>query len=87
MLSQAPVQGARAAVVILPVPAFHNLCVRSHTAIMTARANPCVKGWFDCLVGCVLAASVQGAVLFGTDVKDPPKHQRMRLSEIQRGKG
>ena len=42
--------------------------------------------WFDCLVGCAVAASVEGAVLFGTDMKNAPRRQRIRLSEIQRAK-
>jgi len=39
--------------------------------------------WLDCLVGSAVAASMQGAVLFGTDVK-PLRRQRIKLSEIQR---
>jgi phage terminase large subunit GpA-like protein len=39
--------------------------------------------WLDCLVGCAVAASMQGAVLFGTDARPVPRH-RIRLSELQR---
>jgi len=39
--------------------------------------------WLDCLVGSAVAASMQGAVVFGTDVKSAPR-RRIRLSELQR---
>ncbi len=39
--------------------------------------------WLDCLVGAVVGASMQGAVLFGTDVKRKPV-QRIRMSELQK---
>ncbi|MCK4340254.1 MAG: phage terminase large subunit family protein [Phycisphaerae bacterium] len=39
--------------------------------------------WLDCLVGVAVAASIQGAVLFGTDVKPAPPHKRIRLSQLQ----
>ena len=32
--------------------------------------------WLDCLVGCAVAASIQGAVLPGTDGKAVPRRQR-----------
>jgi phage terminase large subunit GpA-like protein len=41
--------------------------------------------WLDCLVGASVAASMCGAILFGTDVK-PRKRKRLRLSEIQAAK-
>ena len=37
----------------------------------------------DCLVGCAVAASMQGAVLFGTDSRPGPKRERVRLSDLQ----
>jgi len=40
--------------------------------------------WLDCLVGCAVAASIQGVVLFGTEAKPAPKRKRIRLSEIRR---
>jgi hypothetical protein len=40
--------------------------------------------WFDCLVGCAVAASIQGAVLPGTDVKSSAKRERVKLSSLQR---
>ncbi len=39
--------------------------------------------WLDCIVGCGVAASIQGAILFGTDAK-PMARPRVRLSELQR---
>ncbi|MBX3363927.1 MAG: phage terminase large subunit family protein [Phycisphaeraceae bacterium] len=42
--------------------------------------------WLDCLVGSAVAASMQGAVLFGTDHKAPTGRPRLRLSEHQRGR-
>ena len=42
--------------------------------------------WLDCLVGCAVAASMQGVVLPGTDVKAAPKRERIRLSDLQRGR-
>jgi len=41
--------------------------------------------WLDCLVGSAVAASMQGAALFGTDAKPAPK-RRIRLSELQGAK-
>ncbi len=38
--------------------------------------------WLDCLVGCAVTASLQGAVLFGTDAKPSPR-PRLRLSALQ----
>ncbi len=40
--------------------------------------------WLDCLVGCAVAASLQGVQLFGTDVKPAPRRKRIKLSEIRR---
>ena len=39
--------------------------------------------WLDCGVGCAVAASMLGAVLFGTDVKRDVNRPRLRLSELQ----
>jgi hypothetical protein len=39
--------------------------------------------WLDCVVGCAVAGSVQGAVLFGTDVKRQPNRPRIKLSALQ----
>ncbi|RMF84921.1 MAG: hypothetical protein D6744_02235, partial [Planctomycetota bacterium] len=50
------------------------------------RAAGMDNHWFDCLVGNAVAASIQGAVLFGTDAKATPRRQRVRLSELQRAK-
>jgi len=40
--------------------------------------------WLDCLVGCAVGASIQGAVLPGTDGKAQAKRPRLRLSDLQR---
>ena len=41
--------------------------------------------WFDCLVGCTVAASMQGVVLPGTEMKQGTKHKRrLKLSELRR---
>ena len=39
--------------------------------------------WLDCLVGCAVAASIQGVILPGTDIKAAPRRSRLRLSELQ----
>ncbi|MCL4199561.1 MAG: phage terminase large subunit family protein [Phycisphaerales bacterium] len=41
--------------------------------------------WLDCLVGCAVAASMQGAVLYGTDTLPAPR-RRIRLSDLQGGR-
>lgn len=50
------------------------------------RAGGPDNHWLDCLVGCAVAASIQGAVLPGTDAKIAPVRQRLRLSELQRSR-
>ena len=50
------------------------------------RAGGPDNHWFDCLVGCGVAASIQGAVLPGTEAKAAPERHRLRLSEIQRSR-
>ena len=41
--------------------------------------------WFDCLVGCAVAASIQGAVLDGTrHTTGPVKRKRVSFAELQR---
>jgi hypothetical protein len=50
------------------------------------RAGGPDNHWFDCLVGCAAAASIQGAALPAIEVKAAPARQRLRLSEIQRGR-
>jgi hypothetical protein len=43
--------------------------------------------WLDGLVGCAVAASMQGAVLAGTDDRgERAPRSRVRLSELQRGR-
>jgi hypothetical protein len=41
--------------------------------------------WFDGVVGCAVAASIQGAVLLGTEVQASKPSRRLKLSELQRG--
>jgi hypothetical protein len=50
------------------------------------RAGKPDNHWLDCLVGCAVAASVQGAVLYGTDSEPRLARQRIKLSELQRGR-
>ncbi len=42
--------------------------------------------WFDCLVGSAVAASMQGAVLFGTDGLATIKKDRLSFKELQKRK-
>lgn len=42
--------------------------------------------WFDGLVGCAVAASIQGVVLPGTSVTAEPSRRRVKLSELQRNR-
>ena len=42
--------------------------------------------WLDCLVGCAVAGSMQGAMLFGTDAKPVVKRTRVKLSDLKRGR-
>ncbi len=42
--------------------------------------------WFDCLVGTAVAASVQGAVLAGTQAAGPAKRERVSFAEVQRSR-
>lgn len=42
--------------------------------------------WFDCLVGCAVAASMQGIVLAGTGVVARAKRGRVSFAELQRKK-
>jgi len=42
--------------------------------------------WLDCLVGCAVAASIQGASLAGIESRPSQPRGRVRLSELQRRK-
>jgi len=42
--------------------------------------------WLDGLVGCAVAASIQGAILPGTDAKAATKKGPMKLSALQKGR-
>jgi len=50
------------------------------------RAGSPDNHWLDCLVGCAVAASIQGAVLFGTEASGRTPRKPMKLSELQRGR-
>ncbi|MHB1158323.1 MAG: terminase gpA endonuclease subunit [Phycisphaerales bacterium] len=39
--------------------------------------------WLDCLVGCAVGASMQGAVLFGTEARQERNRPRIKLSSLQ----
>lgn len=43
--------------------------------------------WFDGIVGCAVAASIQGVSLPGTESREPKVRQRVKLSEIRRARG
>ncbi|MBK8915033.1 MAG: phage terminase large subunit family protein [Phycisphaerales bacterium] len=49
------------------------------------RVDGADNHWFDCMVGCAVAASLEGAILPGTDARPAPR-QRVKLSELQRGR-
>ncbi|NLS96673.1 MAG: hypothetical protein GXX96_31440 [Planctomycetaceae bacterium] len=51
-----------------------------------SRAHRPDNHWLDCLVGCAVAASIQGAVLFGTEATSTPKRERVSFAELQRRK-
>jgi len=50
------------------------------------RATRPDNHWLDCLVGCAVAASIQGVSLAGVEARASEPRQRLRLSEIQRGR-
>jgi len=47
------------------------------------RATRPDNHWLDCLVGCAVAASVQGAALASVEVRTSGSRRRLRLSELQ----
>jgi len=51
-----------------------------------ARPEQPDNHWLDCLVGSAVAASMQGALLFGADRPSAPKRERVSLKELQRRK-
>ena len=50
------------------------------------RATRPDNHWLDCLVGCAVAASIQGATLAGVESRSVQSRQRVKLSELQRGR-
>ena len=51
-----------------------------------ARPEQPDNHWLDCLVGCAVAASMQGALLFGTDVEPTRRRERVSFKELQKRK-
>jgi hypothetical protein len=51
-----------------------------------ARPEQPDNHWLDCLVGSAVAASMTGAILFGTDLPAMPKRDRVSFKELQRNK-
>jgi hypothetical protein len=49
-----------------------------------ARPEQPDNHWLDCLVGCAVGASMQGALLFGTDIPAAPRRERVSFKEMQR---
>ena len=43
--------------------------------------------WLDCLVGCAVAAAIQGVALQGAGAKSVLAKPRVKLSELNRNKG
>ncbi len=61
--------------------------MRPRSGTQPLALDRCVKGWFDCVVGCAAAASIQGVERVGAAVQAGAKERkRIRLSEIQRAK-
>jgi len=50
------------------------------------RAERSDNHWFDCLVGCAVAGSMQGVALPEMNVRPAPKRRRVKLSELRRSK-
>lgn len=50
------------------------------------RADGLDNHWLDCLVGAAVAASIEGATLFGMGGGPTPPRQRLKLSELQRNR-
>lgn len=48
------------------------------------RPNQPDNHWFDCLVGCAVAGSIQGCVLFGTGSQARQSKPRVKLSQLQK---
>ena len=48
------------------------------------RATRPDNHWLDCLVGCPVAASIQGAALPGVGTSFPRTRTRLKLSNLQR---
>lgn len=51
-----------------------------------ARPEQPDNHWLDCLVGTAVAGSMQGALLFGTDLLASPKRERVSFRDLQRRK-
>lgn len=51
-----------------------------------ARPEQPDNHWLDCLVGCAVGASMQGALLFGTDTRSTERRDRVSFKELQQRK-
>ncbi|MDA7936815.1 phage terminase large subunit family protein [bacterium] len=51
-----------------------------------ARPEQPDNHWLDCLVGCAVAAAMQGALLFGTDNQATNRRDRVSFKDLQRKK-
>tara|TARA_R110002073_G_scaffold35970_8_gene104862 strand:+ start:2854 stop:3144 length:291 start_codon:yes stop_codon:yes gene_type:complete len=51
-----------------------------------ARPEQPDNHWLDCLVGTAVAASMQGTVLFGTDLKPDRQQKRTSFRDLQQRK-
>jgi hypothetical protein len=51
-----------------------------------ARPQQPDNHWLDCLVGCAVGASMQGALLFGTDIQGATRRERVSFKELQQRK-
>jgi len=51
-----------------------------------ARPEQPDNHWLDCLVGCAVGASMQGALLFGTDIPSARQSPRLSFNELQKQK-
>jgi len=52
-----------------------------------AKPNMFDNHWFDGIVGCAVAASIQGVSLPGTESREPKARQRVKLSELRKTRG
>jgi len=51
------------------------------------KPTPPDNHWFDGILGCAVAASIQGVSLPGTESHEPKVRQRVKLSELRKTRG